>query len=141
MIKKKDINQENKKIWEEYIKNPYDIYDKDQNSYNKIQKSGRFKFDLHGFTLDEANNKVKEIIEHCIKNKFKELLIITGKGLHSSNQDDAYISNKLGKLKYSVPDYIKSDQDLNELIASINDADNKDGGEGAILIKLKKSII
>ena len=137
MIKKKDINQENKKIWEEYIKNPYDIYDKDQNSYNKIQKSGRFKFDLHGFTLDEANIKVKEIINYCIKNKFRELLLITGKGIHSSTDEDAYISKDLGKLKYSVPEFIKTNSDLNKFIISINDADIKDGGAGAIIIKLK----
>ena len=137
MIKKKDINQENKKIWEEYIKNPYDIYDKDQNSSNKIQKSGRFKFDLHGFTLDEANRKVKEIIDHCIKNKFRELLLITGKGIHSSTDEDAYISKDLGKLKYSVPEFIKTNSELNKLIISINDAEKKDGGEGAIVIKLK----
>ena len=137
MIKKKDPSQEDKKTWEEYIKNPSDIYDKDQGASNNVQRRERYKFDLHGFTLDEANNKVKEIIEHCIKNKFKELLIITGKGLHSSNQDDAYISNKLGKLKYSVPEFIKTNPELNKLIISINDAEKKDGGEGAIIIKLK----
>ena len=73
MIKKKDPNQEDKKTWQEYIKNPSDIYDKDQDAFRPIQEKGRDKLDLHGFTLDEANTKVKEIIEHCIKNKFREL--------------------------------------------------------------------
>ena len=72
MIKKKESNQEDKKAWEEYIKNPSDIYDKDQSTSNSIQKKERYKFDLHGFTLDEANNKVKEIIEHCVKNNFAQ---------------------------------------------------------------------
>ena len=80
----KKISQEDKKTWEEYIKNPSDIYDKDQGASNTIGRRERYKFDLHGFTLDEANNKVREIIEHCIKNKFKELLLITGKGLHQA---------------------------------------------------------
>jgi DNA-nicking Smr family endonuclease len=71
VIKKKDRNQEDKKIWEDYIKNPSDIYDKDQDKSNNIYRRERFKFDLHGFTLDEANNKVKEIIEALFKNKFK----------------------------------------------------------------------
>ena len=87
--------------------------------------------------MDEANNKVKEIIEHCVKNKFKELLLITGKGIHSTSDEDAYISKDLGKLKYSVPEFIKNNSDLNKFIISINDAEKKDGGEGAILIKLK----
>ena len=136
MIKKKDSNQEDKKTWEDYIKNPSDIYDKDQGTFNNIQRRGRFKFDLHGFTLDDANHKVKEIIEYCIKNKYRELLLITGKGIHSTSDKDAYISKSLGKLKYSVPEFIKSSE-LNKFIISINDAEKKDGGEGAIIIKLK----
>ena len=136
MIKKKDPSQEDKTIWEEYIKNPSDIYDKDQGAPNNIQRRERYKFDLHGFTLDEANNKVKEIIEYCLKNKFKELLLITGKGIHSTNDEDAYISKNLGKLKYSVPEFIKTSE-LRKFIISINDAEKKDGGEGAIIIRLK----
>ena len=137
MIKKKDLSQEDKKTWEEYVKNPSDIYDKDLSTSNSIQRRERYKFDLHGFTLDEANNKVKEIIEHCVKNKFRELLLITGKGLHSTSDKDIYISKNLGKLKYSVPEFIKTNSELNKMIVSITDADKKDGGEGAIIIKLK----
>ena len=136
MIKKKDPSQEDKKTWEEYIKNPSDIYDKDQGGSNNIQRRDRYKFDLHGFTLDEANIKVTEIIEHCVKNKFKELLLITGKGIHSTSDKDAFISKNLGKLKFSVPEFIKTSE-FNKFIISINDAGKKDGGEGAIIIRLK----
>ena len=136
MIKKKDLDLEDKKTWEEYIKNPSDIYDKDQGAYKSTQRKERYKFDLHGFTLDEANIKVKEIIDHCVKNKFKELLLITGKGIHSTSDEDAYVSKNFGKLKYSVPEYIKTSE-LNKFVISINDAEKKDGGEGAIIIKLK----
>ena len=136
MIKKKDPNPEDKKTWEQYIKNPSDIYDKEQGAYSNIQTRERYKFDLHGFSLDQANNKVKELVEHCVENKFKELLLITGKGIHSTNDEDAYISKNLGKLKYSVPEFLRT-SDLNKFIISINDAEKKDGGEGAIIIKLK----
>ena len=67
MNKKKNLSQEDKKTWEDYIKDPSDIYDKDKNNQKSIRKE-RFKFDLHGFTLDEANKKVKEILLFCIKN-------------------------------------------------------------------------
>ena len=137
MTKKKELNQEDKKIWEDYIKNPSDIYDKDQDILRNVQRRERYKFDLHGFTLDEANNKVKEIIDFCVKNKFRELLLITGKGLHSTSDKDAYTSKSLGKLKYSVPEFIKTNLELNKFIISIKDATKKDGGEGAIIIKLK----
>ena len=137
MIKKKDLSQEDKQTWEDYIKDPLGIYDKD----NKIQKNirkDRFKFDLHGFTLEQANTKVREVLIYCVEKKYKELLLITGKGIHSTNEEDTYVSKNFGKLKYSVPDFIKSDTELNSLIISINEAAFKDGGEGAILIKLKK---
>ncbi len=137
MTKKKILDQEDKKTWEDYIRNPSDIYNKDQEISSITQRRKRYKFDLHGFTLDEANKKVKEIIEYCIKNKFKELLLITGKGIHSKNDDDFYISKDLGKLKYSVPEFIKTNPDLNKLVVAINDAKKNDGGEGAIIITLK----
>ena len=137
MIKKKGLSQEDKKTWENYIKNPSDIYDKDQSISHVFQKRSRYKFDLHGFTLDEANNKVKEIIEYCVKNKFKELLLITGKGMHSTTEEDAYVSKKFGKLKYSVPEFIKTHSELNKFIVSIDDAKKKDGGEVAVIIRLK----
>ena len=137
MIKKKDLNQENKKIWEDYIKNPSDIYDKDKVTSNNNQGRGRYKYELHGFTLYAANNKIREIIHHCVKNKYKELLLVTGKWLHSTNDDDAYTSKDLGKLKYSVPEFIKSSPELNKFIISIGDAEKKDGGEGALIIKFK----
>ena len=137
MIKKKELNQKDKETWENYIKDPSDIFDKEKITSQSTQKRYRYKFDLHGFSLDEANKKVKSIIEYCVKNKFRELLLITGKGIHSTNEADTFVSKDLGKLKYSVPEFIKTNSDLNKFIISINDAENKDGGAGAIIIKLK----
>ena len=137
MIKKKDLTQEDMNTWENYIKNPSDIYDKDKDlSTNNTNKS-RFKFDLHGYSLDDANKKVREIILQCISKKYRELLLITGKGIHSTNEKDAFISKDLAKIKFSVPEFIKNDQELNSFIISINEAEKKDGGDGAILIKLR----
>ena len=136
MIKKKDLSQEDKKVWENFIKDPFDVYDKDIKDQTNSRKD-RYKFDLHGFTLEDANKKVREILLSCIESKYNELLLITGKGIHSSNEKDAYVSKDYGKLKYSVPEFIKSNPELNKLIISIHEADIKDGGEGAILIKLK----
>lgn len=138
MNKKNNLSQADKKAWEDYVKNPNDIYDKDNSKTGILERNYRFKFDLHGLTLDKANKKVKEIILFCIEKKYRELLLITGKGMHSTNEKDIYVSKDLGKLKYSVPDFILSDNELNNLITSINEADTKDGGKGAILIKLKK---
>ena len=136
MIKKKDLSKEDKRVWQEYIKDPSGIYDKEKNNLQE-NRINRYKFDLHGFTLDDANKKVREILFFCVENKYKELLLITGKGMHSTNERNSYISKDFGKLKFSVPDYIRSDPDLNKFIVSVTQADVKDGGEGAILIKFK----
>ncbi len=137
MIKKKDLDQDNTKAWEEYIKNPSDIYDKDKKYSKENYRKERFKYDLHGYTLDDANSKVREIILSCKENNYREILLITGKGLHSKNDKDIYVSKNLGTLRYSVPAFIKSEEELKNSIVSINEADIKDGGAGAILIKLK----
>ena len=136
MIKKKDLSKEDSEVWQSYIKNPTDVYDKDLGN-KSINRKERFKFDLHGYTLDEANKKVKEIIISCSKNKYREILFITGKGLHSTSDEDTYVSSDLSKLRYSVPEFISSDNELRNYIISIEEAEKKDGGDGAILIKLK----
>ena len=137
MIKKKNFSHIDKKTWENYIKNPSDIYDKETIGIKNCNRKERFKFDLHGFTIDNANKKVKELISSCVELNYKEILLITGKGIHSSNDKDVYKSKNLGRLKYSVPDFIKSSPELSKLIISIRVADVKDGGDGAILIRLK----
>ncbi len=137
MIKKKNISQKDINTWENYIKNPSDITDKEKALKDNKSRYTRFKFDLHGFTLLEANKKVKEIILSCVKNNYKEILLITGKGIHSNTEKNIYVSKDLSKLKYSVPDYINSNLDLSKYIVSVSNADKVDGGEGAIIIKLK----
>ena len=136
MIKKKDLSKEDREVWQSYIKNPTDVYDKDLEN-KLINRKERFKFDLHGYTLDEANKKVKEIIISCSKNKYREVLLITGKGLHSTSGEDTYVSSDLSKLRYSVPEFLSSNDELKNYIITIEEAEKKDGGDGAILIKLK----
>mgnify|MGYP000728027681 CR=1 FL=1 len=137
MTKKRKVSQEDIDTWQNYVRNPKDVTDKDESKLNNKFSNYRFKFDLHGFTLEEANKKVKDIILSCIKKKNKEILLITGKGIHSSTDNDIYVSKNLGKLKYSVPEYIKSNSEISQYVLSISNAEKKDGGEGAIVIRLK----
>ena len=137
MTKKKNLSAAEEEIWENYTKDPSDIYDKEKSNSSNSLKKERFKFDFHGFTLNEANTKVKELILSCVKKKYKEILLITGKGLHSTTDSDTYVSKSLSKLKFSVPEFIKTNEELNKYVISISDAERKDGGEGALLIKLR----
>ena len=97
------------------------------------------KLDLHGFSLIEANKKVKKFIIESFDNGYKKLLIVTGKGLRSKSYDNPYVSEQLSVLKYAIPEYIKNDENLNYKISKITQADPQEGGEGAISIFLKKN--
>jgi DNA-nicking Smr family endonuclease len=138
VIKKKNISQEDIDAWKNYIKDPKDITNKDKAQINKNINNLRFKYDLHGHTLVHANKIVKKIVLSCVEKNFQEILLITGKGIHSNTENDIYVSKDLSKLRYSVPEFIKSDLEIAKYVLSISNADKKDGGEGAIIIKLKK---
>jgi DNA-nicking Smr family endonuclease len=64
---------------------------------------------------------------------------VTGKGLHSQNEKDPYVSKELSILKYSVPEFISKNRNLMNIIQEITDANIEDGGEGAFYIFLKKN--
>jgi DNA-nicking Smr family endonuclease len=136
--KKEELSSIDKAQWEEYLKNPKDIFDKEQDGKKIFDANSRFRFDLHGFTLLDANEKVKEQIISCQEKGFREILLITGKGLHSNTDLNTYVSNKLSKLKFSIPEYINSNKDLSDKIYSMKQASIIDGGEGALIINLKK---
>ena len=136
MKKKNSLTQKDKEDWSNFLNDTSHGPDKDQTLYTESVKN-RFKFDLHGLSLDEANKRVKEIVKSCSEKNYKEILLITGKGLHS-NQEDVYKSSDLNKLRFSVPDFINSDPEISKLILSMVNPSYKEGGEGALLIKLKK---
>ena len=136
-MKKKDtLSQKDKEDWKNFLENTSHIPDKDQVNQFK-NKDQIYKYDLHGLTLSEANKKVREIILSCSEKNYKEILLITGKGLHSKD-DDVFKSLELSKLKYSVPEYINSEPEISKLILSVVNPSQKDRGDGALLIKLKK---
>jgi DNA-nicking Smr family endonuclease len=136
--KKEDISKLDKESWAEYLKNPKDIFDKELEGKKSSNRPERYRFDLHGFTLSEANEKIKELIDSCQKKNFKEILLITGKGLHSDVDKNTYVSKDLSKLRFAAPEYIKSQKELFDKVLEIKRADMQDGGDGALIIKLKK---
>ena len=134
-----NISKKDKKDWENFLSKSDKLADKDlkeDNCRTYISKS----LDLHGFSLDEANKKVESFLNDCFENSVYKVLIVTGKGLHSQNDKDPYKSNKLGILKYSVPEFIKNNSELKKKIKNISDADIEDGGAGAFYVFLKKKL-
>ena len=135
----KKISDKDKKDWQNFLSNNESLPIKDDQLIRKDIPE-LLKFDLHGYSLDEANNKVKDIIIKSYEAGIKKLVLITGKGLHSQNEKDPYVSKDLGILKNSVPEYIRNDDQLMNKIKDIVDADIKDGGSGAFYIYLKKKL-
>ena len=133
------ISDKDKKDWHDFLSSDENLPNKDLDLKEKNTKN-IVTFDLHGYSLDDANKTVKKLIFESFKNNVSKLIIVTGKGLHSQNEKNPYVAKDLGILKNSVPEYIKTNKDLTEMIRGIEDADIKDGGEGAFYIYLKKKI-
>ena len=134
------ISDKDKKDWENFLSKEDRLPNKDLKQTKKISPSSTI-CDLHGYSLDTANERIRELINHAYNTGIKKILIITGKGLHSDNEKNPYISKDLGILKNSVPNYIKSNLELMKLVQEIREADVNDGGSGAFYIFLKKKTI
>ena len=132
------ISDKDKKDWDEFISSEDHLPDKDLD-LNKKKIKRTFTFDLHGYSLNDANTKINEIIYQAYNNEVSKLIIVTGKGLHSENEKDPYVSKDLGILKYSVPEFVTNNKDLMSKINEIADAKIEDGGGGAFYIYLKKN--
>ena len=133
------ISDKDKKDWENFIKSNKRLEDKDNKIYKKKPKYEE-TLDLHGYGLRDANIAVKNLIINSYNNGIKKLKIITGKGNRSNNIKDPYKSNKLGILKYSVPEFIQGEKELVDMIKKIDhdNIQNLDSGDFSIYLKAKK---
>ena len=133
-----NISQKDRKDWETFLSSDEKLLDKD----NKLEKKSYLKIksiDLHGYTLDQANKSIEDFIIKSYEGSINKLIVVTGKGLHSQNEKDPYVSKELSILKYSVPEFISKNKNLKNIIHEITDAKIEDGGEGAFYIFLKKN--
>ncbi len=133
----KKISDKDKKDWESFISNNEKLEDKDL-VFDKKKNYKIKTLDLHGLSLDKANKTVEKFIVDSHNSNVSKLIIVTGKGLHSQNEKDPYVSNKYSILRYSIPEYIKNNNELKKHIIDIKEAEVKDGGSGAFYIYLKK---
>ena len=134
-----DISDKDRKDWKNFLEKKEKLPNKDlEKKDNKLNITK--SIDLHGFTLEEANKKVESFLIDCFDQKVSKVKIVTGKGLHSQNDKDPYISKKFGILKNSVPEFIKNNPSLIKIIKSITDAEIVDGGSGALYVFLKKKL-
>ncbi len=133
----KKISNKDKKDWELFLSKKEKLQDKDAIQNHK-QNYKTKSIDLHGYSLSEANKEIEKFIFDCYDKGVNKIIVVTGKGLHSQNENDPYVSKDLGILKYSIPDYIKNNYTLMNIINNFDKASIDDGGEGAFYILLKK---
>ena len=132
------ISKKDKEDWESFLLSKEKLQNKDI----KLKKNHKQKvksIDLHGYTLDNANQKIEDFINQSYIAGINKLIVVTGKGLHSKNEKNPYVSKDLGILKYSVPEYIKNNKNLMNKIYEFGEAKIEDGGSGAFYIYLKKN--
>ena len=132
------ISDKDKKDWQNFLSKKEKLPNKDNyHSKDKVIKTS--EIDLHGFTLDEANKTVERFINKSYDEGINKIRIVTGKGLHSDNEKNPYISKDLSILRYSVPEFIKKNNELMKFIIDFEEASSHDGGKGAFYIHLKKN--
>ena len=137
---KNNISDKDKKDWDEFTKSKEKLPNKDI-KYRENNKVKIKSIDLHGYTLDGANKAVEDFITKSFEENVNKLIVVTGKGLHSDNEKDPYVSKDFGILKYSVPEFITNNASLMNMINEITDAKIEDGGAGAFYVFLKKNKI
>ena len=131
------ISDKDKKDWNEFLSKSDQLPNKD--NFEKKDKVKKVKsLDLHGYSLDNANKVTENFIKKSYEEKIFKLIIVTGKGLHSDNEKNPYVSKDLGILKHSIPEFIKNNSELMKIILDIKEASIEDGGGGAFYIYLKK---
>ena len=136
---KKKISLKDKKDWEKFIKSSDKVENKDLN-YETIRNVNKKTIDLHGYTLNEANNKIKDFIDKSFLEGVNIVNVITGKGSRSKNKEDPYQSADLGILKFSVPEYIRNNKELMKKIKSIDLKSINDETKGNFNLILKKNL-
>tara|TARA_Y100000389_G_scaffold197185_1_gene231279 strand:+ start:95 stop:508 length:414 start_codon:yes stop_codon:yes gene_type:complete len=132
-----NISKKDKKDWETFLSSKEKLQNKDKIYKNKSYLKIR-SIDLHGYSLEQANRSIENFIIKSYEEKINKLVVVTGKGLHSQNEKNPYVSRHLSILKYSIPEFIKNNTNLITKIIEIKDANIEDGGGGAFYIYLKK---
>ena len=126
------------KIWKDFTESREPIENKDIFVDKKTLIQKIKKIDLHGFSLSEANKKIEQLISKYYEEGIEKIVVITGKGLRSKTDANPYISKNFSMLKYSVPEFINTNENLRKKISSMSEAKLEDGGNGAFYIFLKK---
>lgn len=85
------------------------------------------ELDLHGYTADEARSAVALFLQACLRDGFRCIRIVHGKGLRSKNREPV--------LKTKVGIWLRQ----REAVLAFCQARQADGGGGAVIVLLKSA--
>ena len=136
-----NISEKDKKDWENFLSKNENLPNKDL----KVSKEKNIKTkvcDLHGYSLEDANKKMNDLIHLSFENNILKLIVITGKGSRSNNKNDPHKSIDLSILKYSVPNFINENKELMKKIKFIDFEEVNDVNKGnfSLFLKLKNKL-
>jgi DNA-nicking Smr family endonuclease len=95
----------------------------------KQSRISRYTLDLHGKTVVQATSILQNALVRCRQKGVRELLVIHGHGRHS-NPDEGPV------LKEAVRQILGAQ--LGRTVRDFDQAMQRDGGEGATLVRLQK---
>ena len=105
------LSDKDKKDWQNFVLSKNKVQNKDSKIIKNKKEVIKTK-DLHGFSLDNANKVIEELIVKYSEERVNKIVVITGKGLRSKNTSNPYVSRDLSILRYSVPKFIQSRTNL-----------------------------
>tara|TARA_B100001250_G_C19560828_1_gene683219 strand:- start:187 stop:612 length:426 start_codon:yes stop_codon:yes gene_type:complete len=138
----KNISEKDKEDWKKFLESKDKVEDKDAKEIKFKNSSEEKTIDLHGYSLEDANEKINNLIYFCFENNILKLNVITGKGSRSKNKNDPHQSIDLSILKYSVPNFIKNNEELMKKIKFIDldKVNDVQKGNFSIFLKLKNKL-
>jgi DNA-nicking Smr family endonuclease len=84
------------------------------------------RIDLHGFSVWDAQDRLKAFLLRSWSNGLRAVLVVTGKGYGGE-----------GQIRRHARDWLAA-RDLREMVAGVSSAARKHGGEGALYVALKR---
>ena len=78
------LSDKDKKDWQNFLNSSEKLQAKEEDKLNN-QAISEKSIDLHGYTLEEANEEISKFIDNCYLNRVKKINIMGGFVKHSAS--------------------------------------------------------
>ena len=100
------------------------------------------RIDLHGLTEAEAHDRLAAYLREARADGLRHVIVITGKGSSGSSGDGTWDGTEApgrprGVLRRAVPQWFRT-APFRDLVSGHSPAARRDGGDGALYVKLRR---